>query len=127
MDQQPAFRVQQADSSSLPPFPSSPLALSVQQYALQGPPPHYPVPPPPSSPAANADTEDLVVAREPWSPAMDALDALDALSDTSISDDGFGQDGGEGSTAMWHDTPQTSEAELADSFQDRVCQADTNR
>ena len=115
--------VQQADSSSLPPFPSSPLVLSVQQYALQGLPTHYPVPPL-SSPAANADTEDLVVAREPMSPATDALDAL---SDTSISDDGFGQDGGEGSTAMWHDTLQTSEAELADSFQDRVCQADTNR
>ena len=115
--------VQQADSSSIPPSPSSPLVLSVQQHALQGPPPHYPVPPPLSSSAANADTEDLVVAREPMSPATDALDAL---SDTSISDDGFGQDGGEGSTAMWHDTPQTSEAELADSFQDRVCQADTN-
>ena len=116
--------VQQADSSFLPLSSSSPPVLSVQQYALQGPPPHYSVPPPLSSPAANADTEDLVVARKPMSPATDALDAL---SDTSISDDGFGQDGGDDSTAMWHDTPHTSEAELADSFQDRVCQADTNR
>ena len=42
--------------------------LSVQQYARQGPPPHYPSPPPPSSPAADADTQEF--------PKQDAVDEM---------------------------------------------------
>ena len=125
---------QQAASSSLPPSPSSPSVLSVQQYALQGPPPRYSVSPPPFSPAADADTEDLVAAREQWPPASygpvrtpigcavltaSRASAMDALSDASISDDGFGQDGGRDSPAIGHDTPHACEAEIAD----QVCQA----
>ena len=55
----PSRAEQQADLFSLPPSPSFPPVLSVQQYALQGPSPHYPSPPPPSSPGADGDTEDL--------------------------------------------------------------------
>ena len=123
--------VQQADLSSIPDFPLSPPVLSVQQYALQGPPPHYPFVLPHSSSAADADTEDLVAARKPWchashGPVRSLMDsgerehlAMDALSDASISDDGFGQDGGHNSPAIGHDTPLACEAEIAD----QVCQA----
>ena len=128
-DQAPAVGqpgVQQADLSSIRDFPLTPPVLSVQQYALQGLPPHYPFVPPNSSPAADADTEDLVAAGEPWchashGPVRSSMDsgerenlAMDALSDASISDDGCGQDGSHDSPAIGHDTPHACETELAD-------------
>ena len=68
-DQAPAVGqpgVQQADLSSIRDFPLTPPVLSVQQYALQGPPPQYPSPPSlPSSAVPDASTEDLAKQDSP--------------------------------------------------------------